>query len=113
LWIDEGSTNSAELKVRSFGSLGFGGDCEGVIRVIATTDEADNVSRFFGGIQVGFPMVAFPHTADVFYNDVEVRGSVWDLEFNSNRHWLKVRERLKRTKIFLDHEKDEELLPKI
>ena len=108
LSVDSVEADSAEMKLRGFGKVNSSGESAGTVRVIATEDEALQIFRFFGGIQVHFPMVHFPHTQDILYNDVELRGKVWDLEFKTSNHWRKVRERLQRMSHFLNIEREEE-----
>lgn len=105
--IEFGGTSN-ELNFRARGTVHFNGEIAGICRVTASSEEYKDLFRFTGGFQVHFPMKPIQNT-DVYYNDVLVRGKLWNPEFKSSRKWNKLRDVVVKMNRFLEQEKQEEL----
>ncbi len=92
------------FQLRSEGVMLSNGQVQGVLRLQASEQEAEDIIRFAGGVQVQCPMGILQGNDDWRYNDVLLRGGLWDLEFQSYRKWHRLKDVLSRSKGFMESE---------
>ena len=107
--VDHFLLQNEETKVVGFGKMNARGSIDGGVRILSSFTEAENLSRFAGGIRVQLPFEKHRTSNDWYVSDVRVGGKLWDPHINSDsKNWLRLIDLLDRSKNFLEKEKDEE-----